>query len=104
MIRFYGVLAPRSTLRKLAALRQKTRGVSTWALAVAVYAAENRGVTTATLFIADDPAFEPFVPVLEAIANLNGITLTETVKLGFEPDLTGPVSAADPANEGCSGR
>jgi branched-chain amino acid transport system substrate-binding protein len=65
-----------------------------------VYAAENRGVTTATLFIADDPAFEPFIPVLEAIAGINGITLTETVKLGFEPDLTGPVSAADPANEG----
>lgn len=65
-----------------------------------VYAAESRGVTTATLFIADDPAFEPFVPVLDAIATSNGITLTETVKLGFEPDLTGPVSAADPANEG----
>ncbi|RZV47227.1 MAG: hypothetical protein EX269_05245 [Acidimicrobiales bacterium] len=65
-----------------------------------VYAAENRGVTTATLFIADDPAFEPFIPVLEAIAGINGITVTETLKLGFEPDLTGPVSAADTANEG----
>ena len=65
-----------------------------------VYAAENRGVTTATGFIADDPAFEPFIPVLDAIAASNGITVSEWVKLGFEPDLTGPVSAADTDNEG----
>ncbi|HAT17163.1 MAG TPA: hypothetical protein DCS76_05185 [Gemmatimonadetes bacterium] len=65
-----------------------------------VYAAENRGVTTATGFIADDPAIEPFIPVLDAIASANGISVVEWVKLGFEPDLTGPVSAADTSSEG----
>lgn len=57
------------------------------------------GIETMSLFIADDPAFEPFIPVLEAIASSNGITITETIPLGFEPDLTGPVSAADTAND-----
>lgn len=62
--------------------------------------AAGEGVETMTLFIADDPAFTPFVPVLEAIAGANGITITESIPLGFEPDLTGPISAADPANDG----
>jgi len=61
--------------------------------------AAGQGLQTATLFIADDPAFEPFIPALEAIAESNGITITEVVPLGFEPDLTGPVSAADTSNE-----
>lgn len=65
-----------------------------------VFASENRGVTTMSLFIADDPSLLPFIPVLEAIADANGITITESIPLGFEPDLTGPVSAADTANEG----
>ena len=65
-----------------------------------VYAAENRGITTMSGFIADDPAFLPFIPVLDAIAASQGITVTEWVKLGFEPDLTGPVSAANTDNEG----
>jgi len=65
-----------------------------------VYAAESRGVTTMTLFIADDPSLTPFIPVLEAIADANGITITESIPLGFEPDHTGPISAADASNEG----
>ena len=65
-----------------------------------VFASGSRDVTTMTLYIADDPAFAPFVPALEAIAASNGITITEVIPLGFEPDLTGPVSAADTANEG----
>jgi branched-chain amino acid transport system substrate-binding protein len=65
-----------------------------------VFASGRRNVTTMTLYIADDPAFAPFVPALEAIAASNGITITEVIPLGFEPDLTGPVSAADTANEG----
>ncbi len=65
-----------------------------------VYASQNRGLTTMTLFIADDPAFEPFIPALEAIAAANGITINEVIPLGFEPDLTGPVSAGNTDNEG----
>ena len=65
-----------------------------------VFASGRRDITTMTLYIADDPAFAPFVPALEAIATSNGITITEVIPLGFEPDLTGPVSAADTANEG----
>ncbi len=61
--------------------------------------AAGEGIESATLFIADDPAFEPFIPALEAIAESNGITINEVVPLGFEPDLTGPVSAADTAND-----
>jgi len=59
-----------------------------------VYASTVKGDTSGTLFIADDPAFEPFIPALQAIAGANGIDLSEVVPLGFEPDLTGPVSAA----------
>jgi len=61
--------------------------------------AAGEGITNGTLFIADDPAFAPFVPALQAIAESNGIDLNEVVPLGFEPDLTGPVSAADTDNE-----
>ncbi len=64
-----------------------------------VYASQVRGDTTGTLFIADDPAFEPFIPALQAISEANGIALNEVVPLGFEPDLTGPVSAANPDND-----
>lgn len=65
-----------------------------------VYMNQTRGDQTATLFIADDPAFEPFIPALEAIADANSVTINEVVPLGFEPDLTGPVSAANPDNDG----
>ena len=65
-----------------------------------VYASQTRGLTTMTLFIADDPSLSVFIPVLQAIAEANGITMEEVVPLGFEPDLTGPVSAADTGNEG----
>lgn len=61
--------------------------------------AAGEGITNGTLFIADDPAFEPFIPALEAIGDANGIAINEVVPLGFEPDLTGPVSAANPDNE-----
>ena len=64
-----------------------------------VYAADTRGVSTATLFIADDPSLTPFIPVLELIAADNGIEINEVVPLGFEPDLTGPISAANTDNE-----
>ncbi len=65
-----------------------------------VFAAERRDVSTMTLFVADDPAIEPFVPALEAIGASNGIDVNEVIRLGFEPDLTGPVSAADTSNDG----
>jgi branched-chain amino acid transport system substrate-binding protein len=55
-----------------------------------VYAADTRGVESATMFIADDPSLEPFIPVLELIASDNGITINEVIPLGFEPDLTMP--------------
>jgi len=61
--------------------------------------AAGEGISNGTLFIADDPAFEPFIPALEAIGDANGIAINEVVPLGFEPDLTGPVSAANPDNE-----
>lgn len=61
--------------------------------------AAGEGIANGTLFIADDPAFEPFIPALQAIAGANGIDLSEVVPLGFEPDLTGPVSAANTDNE-----
>lgn len=64
-----------------------------------VYATSVRGDVSATLFIADDPAFEPFVPALQAIAESNGMIINEVVPLGFEPDLTGPVSAANLDND-----
>lgn len=65
-----------------------------------VFASQTRGLTDMSLFIADDPAFLPFIPVLEAIAGANGITLSESIPLGFEPDLTGPVSAANTDSQG----
>ena len=65
-----------------------------------VFAKNQRDVSTMTLFLADDPAIAPFEPALYAIAESNGITITETIFLGFEPDLTGPVSAADTSNDG----
>jgi len=65
-----------------------------------VYASQNLGLTEMSLFVADDPAYLPFIPVLEAIADANGITLAESIPLGFEPDLTGPVSAASLDSEG----
>lgn len=64
-----------------------------------VYASSARGDVTTTLFIADDPAFEPFIPALQAIAESNGMVINEVVPLGFEPDLTGPVSAASLDND-----
>ena len=65
-----------------------------------VFAKAQRDVSTMSLFLADDPAIAPFEPALYAIAESNGITITETIYLGFEPDLTGPVSAAETANDG----
>ena len=65
-----------------------------------VFAKNQRDVSTMSLFLADDPAIAPFEPALYAIGESNGITITETIYLGFEPDLTGPVSAADTANDG----
>ena len=65
-----------------------------------VFAKESRDVSTMTLFVADDPGIEPFVPALEAIATGNDITINEVIRLGFEPDLTGPISAADTSNDG----
>ena len=64
-----------------------------------VFASQERDIETMTLFIADDPAFEPFIPVLELIAETNGIAINEVIPLGFEPDLTGPISAANTDNE-----
>ena len=65
-----------------------------------VFAKNQRDVSTMTLFLADDPAIAPFEPALYAIGESNGITITETIYLGFEPDLNGPVSAADTSNDG----
>ena len=65
-----------------------------------VFAKAQRGVSTMSLFLADDPGIAPFEPALYAIAESNDITITETIALGFEPDLTGPVSAADRSNDG----
>ena len=65
-----------------------------------VFANESRNVSTMTLFLADDPGIAPFEPALAAIAAANGIDINEVIYLGFEPDLTGPISAADPANDG----
>ncbi|MCY4369964.1 MAG: ABC transporter substrate-binding protein [bacterium] len=65
-----------------------------------VFAKAQRDVSTMSLFLADDPAIAPFEPALYAIAESNGIAITETIYLGFEPDLTGPVSAAETANDG----
>ena len=65
-----------------------------------VFAKNQRNVSTMSLFLADDPAIAPFEPALYAIGESNGITITETIYLGFEPDLTGPVSAADSSNDG----
>ena len=63
-----------------------------------VWAAAQGGLTEMTLFLGDDPAFLEFGPVLDLIAADNGITITETIPLGFEPDLSGPVSAANTDN------
>ena len=65
-----------------------------------VFAKNQRDVSTMSLFLADDPAIAPFEPALYAIGESNGITITETIYLGFEPDLTGPVSAADTSMDG----
>lgn len=65
-----------------------------------VFAKAQRDVSTMSLFLADDPAIAPFEPALYAIAESNGITINETIALGFEPDLTGPISAADDSNDG----
>lgn len=65
-----------------------------------VHASQNLGLTEMSVFVADDPAYLPFIPVLEAIAEANGITVSESIPLGFEPDLTGPVSAANLDTEG----
>ena len=73
---------------------------SAFSLVFPVFAKESRDVSTMTLFVADDPGIEPFVPALEAIATGNDITINEVIRLGFEPDLTGPISAADTSNDG----
>ncbi len=65
-----------------------------------VFASQRRDVSTMSLFLADDPAIAPFEPALYAIGESNGITINETIPLGFEPDLTGPVSAANTDNDG----
>ena len=63
-----------------------------------VYSA-GRGATSATLFLYDDPSVEVFVPAFEAIAADNGIDMNQHIPVGFEPDLTGPISAADMSND-----
>ncbi len=65
-----------------------------------VFASGQRDVSTMTLFLADDPTLAPFEPALVAIGESNGIAVNETILLGFEPDLTGPVAAADTSNDG----
>ena len=57
------------------------------------------GATSATLFLYDDPSVEVFVPAFEAIAADNGIDMNQHIPVGFEPDLTGPISAADMTND-----
>ncbi len=65
-----------------------------------VFASDRRDVSTMSLFLADDPSLAPFEPALVAIGESNGITVNETILLGFEPDLTGPVAAANTSNDG----
>ena len=67
--------------------------------AIFVHAAEDAGATSMTFFYADDPFFESFIPLVEALAGGQGITVNENIPLGFEADLTGPVSAADTASD-----
>jgi branched-chain amino acid transport system substrate-binding protein len=74
-------------------------GVLGLANVIFVYAGGTLGATTATIFYADDPLFEGFLPLLDALAAAEGITVTENIPLGFEPDLTGAVAAADSSNE-----
>ncbi len=69
-------------------------GVLGQAQGVFQVAAQQLDAGTATLFVADDPAFDGFVPVLELLAEGQGITIDQIIRLGFEADLTGPVSAA----------
>ena len=57
------------------------------------------GAASATLFLYDDPSVEVFVPAFEAIAADNGIDMNQHIPVGFEPDLTGPISAADMTND-----
>jgi hypothetical protein len=68
-------------------------GVLGQAQGVFQLAAEQLSAGTATLFVADDPAFDGFVPVLELLAAGQNITIDQIIRLGFEADLTGPVSA-----------
>ena len=63
-----------------------------------VYSAAG-GATSATLFLYDDPSVEVFVPAFQAIAADNGIDMNQHIPVGFEPDLTGPISAADMSND-----
>ncbi len=63
-----------------------------------VYSAAG-GATSATLFLYDDPSVEVFVPAFKAIAADNGIDMNQHIPIGFEPDLTGPISAADTSND-----
>ncbi len=65
-----------------------------------VFASEQRDVSSMSLFLADDPAIAPFEPALIAIGEANGIDVNQVIFLGFEPDLTGPISAADTSNDG----
>jgi branched-chain amino acid transport system substrate-binding protein len=58
------------------------------------YAAEGQQAETATLFLADDPTFDAFEPVLLALAEGVGIDIDQVIRLGFEADVSGPVSAA----------
>jgi len=62
---------------------------------VTFVSAAQQGITDMTLFMPDDPAFAGFVPVLQSIAADNGINLDDVILLGLEPDLTGPMSAAN---------
>ncbi len=63
-----------------------------------VYSAAG-GATSATLFLYDDPSVEVFVPAFKAIAADNGIDMNQHIPVGFEPDLTGPIAAADTSND-----
>lgn len=68
-------------------------GVLGFAQSIIGFLGENLGVTNTTVFYADDPFFEGFLPVIQALADAAGLTVNEFIPLGAEADLTGPISA-----------
>jgi ABC-type branched-subunit amino acid transport system substrate-binding protein len=67
-------------------------GTAGTALGLFTYAATDLGVTHMTVFHADDPAVEATIPVIDHITSSVGIEVDAYVPLGFEGDLTGPIS------------